>query len=347
MNRLAAHARAWETACMGKKIKKSPGAMRALKESQVPDQSPRIAPYVLAKGLDEGGAIWMSMTEAERAKAASVRLTPSAVERMSTEEIVDKLRALGVDALADQASFVAQAEKHHSAWEVSTPHADAVLARGASAPDVDFVSFSSVTLWRRWMTRPSIEQIFELFDEGFRADDGSEESHDEMIDAWSRGWKLVRTMLDDSMTTFADAERKLDPIARFLDLEQWLMDIAGVYAASSDSAEDGVRFIDEMLLQFRDERATIRKDLLVRKAEMLVEEGRLDEMMRVLEDLIAIAPRESTSYIVSAALAVKAERPDDASAFIERGLALPVDDVKKLKPWKNRVRRTSEGGYFD
>jgi hypothetical protein len=116
---------------------------------------------------------------------ASAAWLPSRVEALSTEDILDRLEALGIT--ADAESFDALAERHWSTLRLVDTEWEPKLAAERSVHDLDFVTEAAETLWGRWKpdTHPDEWVLDAIHDaEGALDDNANDEALAMLLDAW-------------------------------------------------------------------------------------------------------------------------------------------------------------------
>ena len=116
---------------------------------------------------------------------ASAAWLPSRVEALTTQDILDRLEALGIS--TDAESFDALAERHWSTLRLVDTEWEPKLAAERSVHDLDFVTEAAETLWGRWKpdTHPDEWVLDSIHDaEGALDDNANDEALAILLDAW-------------------------------------------------------------------------------------------------------------------------------------------------------------------
>lgn len=305
---------------MAKKIKIKPGKAIANSPSaqrhSMTTGGRELHPYIGARLIEDPKS--MRNLDTRTRQKLKERWTPSKIDALATEVILEKLQALA--ASVNEPELRSLSLVHRSAWDASRD-----VAGGVSGHDSDFVALAFCTLWKRWLPdRPSLEMIEDWISDGYKC--SYRHHHDEGLDAWRNAWNALRALLQDvDATTIAKAQRAA--FAGFTSLLNWTQDYVEEHIhIAPHRGDDGLRLVDEVLAQFPNESDLYRQDLLAAKADIFAGSERFEEAERAAHVVIDTWPRCAIGYATLASVAELAKRNVDAIAALERALSLPVDD---------------------
>lgn len=315
--------------------------------------SVEMSPYVVVKMFEESELFArMQRSEPERARQFC---TPGAVATRSTEEIVDRLRKLGVD--ATRGAYLAQAAGCTSAWALSEPWREASRRKPLSRYDDDFLGLAACELWRRYCPeRPSIEMLDDEMQAGYRQSMDGESAR--ACTHWARVWETIRERLRPEMRTIDDAAAVFSGTQSLNNwIQDYLIELRNVAVDQRSDAETGVRLCEEMLAQFPDESGLFLINLRGDMGEFLCLAGEPERGERVFLELIRDYPDNAAGYACLADLLGDGPTPGSepidrqrAQRILEEALARPVTDAADydLELRLSDLRRTSppEGEDF-
>jgi tetratricopeptide (TPR) repeat protein len=271
--------------------------------------------YTLARMIENSDQLG-NLDAATRNKLRA-KWTPDKVDALATNEILDKLRGMGV--AIDERTLRELSAGRRSACELSHE-----VHPELNGDDSDFVALAFCALWKRWMPdRPSVEMIDDWIRDGYACVKAVR--HEEALRSWRSAWDALREQLDSTVTTLDAAERAM--FSGLQSLRNWTQDYVTEHLNAPAQADEGVRFVDELLAQFTNEEKSYRRDFMLDKASILENAGRIDEALRAAEAVIAAWPRDAVGYAVVADIAEEAQRNDVAIAALERALAARADDA--------------------
>lgn len=286
-----------------------------------------IHPYALAKILESiSPSILSEMSKSKRARIQN-RWSMNKVARLSTEEIVHHLNALGID--ASERGYLPLTSGRLSAWSIGEDWLEWVKDP-PSPDDEDFICFAACELWKRYNPGwPSIEMIDDWITEGNRHCELCEE--EQACDLWIQIWNAVRPRFTPQMTDFSS----VDPVFRVSEFfSNWIQDfmdaLKNVAFENTRYAETGVRVAREVLAQFVDESLLSRLNIQCDLGDFLTLADRREEGEAELQTIIRDYPHLSQGYVRLADLILDhSSGPADtlrAIALLEQALAYPVED---------------------
>ena len=286
--------------------------------------------YVVAKLFEESEQFArMQRSEPERARQF---YTPRKVAALSTEEIVDRLRKLGVD--ATRGAYLTQAKGRTSAWALSKPWREASLTKPLSPHDDDFLGLAACELWRRYCPeRPSIEMLDDEMQAGYRQSMEGEAAR--ACTHWARVWETIRERLRPEMRTINDAVAVFSGMQSLYNwMQDYLLKLRNVAVDQRSYAETGVRFCEEVLAQFPDEDELFLINFRSDMGELLGLAGEPERGERVFLELIRDYPDKAVGYACLADLLAYGPTPGSdaidrqrAQRVLEEALARPVTDA--------------------
>lgn len=287
-----------------------------------------IHPYALAKIVESSSpALLSEMSKRQRARLQD-RWSSGKVARLTTEEIVNNLNALGID--ASERGFLPLTTGRCSAWSIGEYWLERVTVPYAP-DDEDFICFAACELWKRYYPGwPSNEMIDDWITEGYGQDDSGEDQ--QSCDLWIQAWNAIRPRFTPQMTDFSSAD-SVFRISQFFG--NWIQDfvMALIDAAREDPryAEIGVRVAREVLDQFVDESLLSRLNFQCDLGDLLVLANRREEGEAELQAIILNYPHLSQGYVRLAHLILDNSSGHTdilrAIALLERALAYPVEDA--------------------
>ncbi len=220
--------------------------------------------------------------------------TPSKLEAMSTEEIENRLRDVGVDPAPER--FIELAEGHTSAWELSRVWLRDMAVDELTGEADDFLGLAACEIWTRLCPhRPSIEMLDDWMQEGYHF--AQEEMETTACDKWLELWRILRKRLTPQMRTTEDAEGLVSGTQC---LYGWIQDFGDALrmAALDDPqfAELGIETLSEILDRFPDEEPEDRVHLRTEVAQLHYLLGRDEEGERLFVELIQDEPDEPEGW---------------------------------------------------
>jgi hypothetical protein len=308
--------------------------------------SAEISPYLVAK-LFEESEHFARMQRREPMRARQF-CTPRKVAALSTEEIVDRLRKLGVD--ATRGTYLAQAKGRTSAWTLSEPWREASLTKPLSRYDDDFLGLAACELWRRYCPeRPSIEMLDDEMQAGYRRSMEGEGAR--ACAHWARVWKTIRERLRPEMRTIHDAVAVFSGTQSLYNwIQDYLIELRNVAVDQRSYTETGVRLCEEVLAQFPDQDELFLINFRGDMGEFLCLAGEPERGERVFLELIRDYPDNAAGYVRLADLLGYGPTPGSeaidrqrAQRVLEEALARPVTDaaIYDLELRLSDLRRTS------
>ncbi len=286
-----------------------------------------IHPYAFVRMATEPSAQTLSRLSKREIAALREKWSIAKMARLSTDEIVSRLAASGID--ASRVVFLGRTDGRISAWGIGSDWVKC-LERAPVMHEEDFICLAACELWKRYSPeRPSLEMLDDWVAEGYDHVNARQEA--KAIDVWLRVWEHVRDRLPPGTTTFDGADAVFKCTQCF---NNWIQDfeLAFLNGAIKDSrcAEIGIRVLREWVVLFTDEDVVVsfRCDV----GQMLFAAGRREGGEEALAAVIRDYPRLPNGYV---AFADVLSRPESSSSDVERAIrfletawALPVEDAE-------------------
>jgi hypothetical protein len=268
--------------------------------------------------------------------------TPARLAALETDQILSRLRALGVDGRPE--AFLPLAQKTTCAWDVSTAWRQALAADGRELDRHadDFLGLSACELWKRTCPeRPSQEMLDDWMQAGYEL--SMEREARRACDRWLEVWEVIRSRLTPGMRTCEDAEVIFNGTQSIFN---WVQDFAAelLNAAAEDPsyAARGAEVCEQVLAQFGDEGELFVINFRCDLGELLFKAGRAEQGERVLVGLMEDHPDHPAGYQRLAIMLGFSSRPEEpprdrarAIALLQEALARPVEDPERwgVREW--------------
>lgn len=268
------------------------------------DYSNTVHPYHISRiTSDPDGLRELKLTKKQIQKLRD-RWSMQKLTQLDTDQIVQKLSVFEIDAEKD--AFIAFAEGDMSAWNVSLRW----LANIESPPtgdDEDFVCFAACELWKRYLPeRPSMEMVDDWVQEGY--DLSSTGKTEEACGPWQKVWAHMLLLFTPEMTTFAD----VDPVFLISQyFKNWIQDYEMFLDCSIENDDSwldvGIPFIEQAEKQFIKEPSMIYSRCTL--ADWLIKAGRVDDGVRLLNNIISSHPDKCNGYVRLAEILSQSDKP--------------------------------------
>lgn len=278
---------------------------------------PAISPYAIARALERDDPI-PYFTEEDAARIKSV-WTPGKLEAMSTDEIKDRLRAIGVD--PSREAFLELSRDQTSAWVLSDVWRNEVGPL-TDRDDDDFLGLSACELWKRLCPgRPSMEMLDDWMQDGYEQAERNESGR--ACEIWMKVWDVLHARFTPEMRTLEDAEIVFHGSQSLLN---WAQDFETelLNASRHDSrfAEMGMRYIREFLKQFAGEDLNLHLHFRAGLASHHFRMGLREEGERLYLEMIEDAPDQAHGYVNFADELSWRDEKDESSRDIDRAISL-------------------------
>lgn len=194
----------------------------------------------------------------------------------------------------------------------------------------ELVCLIACELWRRWspdaLTR---KQVGELLQEGSRSRNAGDAAG--ACEHWLSLWRWIVPQLTPLMRTTSAADRLLEDYECMFNWGQGLCEQLRKAALDDDEyAATGIRFCEQVVAQFSDEKREYPDYFRCDMADMLVLVGQRERAEAILNEIIEARPDEAVGYVtLASALTLRSKDAADrrrAAELLERALARPVVD---------------------
>jgi hypothetical protein len=285
--------------------------------------------YVIAK-LFEGSEQFAQMRRLEPEKAR-LFWTPQKVATLSTEDIMAKLRELGVD--ASHKSYLALAEGQTSAWTISEQWR-VEITKPLLRHTQDFLGLAACELWKRYCPeRPSIEMLDDRMQEGYRL--ASEGQWTKACESWWEVWQTIRSRLRPEMNTTQAAAAVFNGTQCLFNwVQDFELELLNAALEERRFARIGIQLCKEVLAHFPGEDELFRIHFRADLGEFHFRAGENAESEHVLLELIRDHPDRAAGYVRLADCFGYGPTPDSepidrerALELLEQALARPVTDA--------------------
>ncbi len=287
-----------------------------------------IPPHTVVK-MFESSEIFANMQRDEPERAGKFWL-PKRVASLTTDEILERLRQLGID--GTEPAFSPLAVDRTSAWDVSEVWRE--RTGSLQRHDDDFLGLAACELWRRYCAdRPSVEMLDDWMQEGYELVGGRRCA--EACDLWWRVWSVIRFRFRPEMRTLEEAAVVFDGMQCLSNwVQDFTMEVHNVGLDDAKYAAMGAELCRDVLRQFVGESELFVGNFRADLGELLFLAGQREEGERELLDLIRDRPNSAIGYAYLATVlgggARGGEAPVDlkrAISLLERALAVPVKDA--------------------
>jgi hypothetical protein len=220
--------------------------------------------------------------------------TPQKVSAMDTDEILERLRAMGVE--VDERTFPGLTEGLESGWALSETWANGAERR-LDDRERDFLGLAAVNLWRRWVPhRPCVEAIDDWMQEGYQMD--ADQPAAVVANWWVGLWELLcRRARQEGVKTTDELDSRLGSTQH---VGNWLQDmgIAFLNASMGDPkmAWRGAEALGQVVETFPGEGSWLGT-FMTDRAELLFRAGRRDLAEPILRRQIDEEPKEPAAYM--------------------------------------------------
>lgn len=269
---------------------------------------------------------WMTDELAEQLqRRIAAGWTFEKIEAMSTDEILAKLKRLGIPITPER--FREEAARHDAAERMADGWRTRHRLRPEGPYDGDFPWMAAIVLWRRLVPdRVSFEQIDALMQEGYTLLEEGRTA--EACDAWWQVWEWLREKVTPKRKTIEalDADFRGTQMV-FNWCQDFEMELGNAGLDDPAYYRVRIRYCREFLETFDEIEPSIRDDFVVADAESYWRLGEDETAETKFEALIAAQPDWAWGYIDWSDLYwLYRNSPKDyarGEAILQRALARP------------------------
>jgi hypothetical protein len=230
----------------------------------------------------------LGIQQSEGRKSAKKLWTPQKVSSMGVEEILERLRNMGIE--VDEESFVPLTEGLDSAWPIADVWQKRIDKR-LDDESRDFLALAAVNLWRHWVSeRLCVEAIDDWMQEGYAMD-----GDDAAVDKWIGLWSVLRSM---GMKTTDELDEYVGGTQH---VGNWLQDLCIAFLNASlkdpQMAWRGAEFARQVVEGFAQESEGWLSGFECDRAQMLFGANRRDLAEPILRRLIEQDPDDPGTYM--------------------------------------------------
>ena len=218
------------------------------------------------------------------------------VRKMSTEEIIDKLRSMNVE--FDKTHFEEQTQTHISASRLAD---DCYSARdfGVEGPDEDFVWLAIIELWKRLSPEQiNIEMIDDSMQDGYKLI--GEGNCVEGVKEWVAAWDMIRAIVPPHIKSVWAADQFLpEPLTQ--SIHNWCQDFemqlhnAGI--ADESHFMKRIEYCREFCDIFPDTDESILHNMYRAEAESYMALGDVGTAEKLFKELVEEFPDNIWGYV--------------------------------------------------
>jgi hypothetical protein len=204
------------------------------------------------------------------------------VRKMSTLEIVQKLKSLNVD--FDTELFKEQAQNYISAIQLSEDH---YYTQDFHAPGLeeDFIWLAIIELWNRILPEKyNMEMIDDAIQDGYN--DIEVQNYAAGIEKWEKAWDMIKSIVPSNIKSVKGADKFLPDLTQ--SLINWCQDfeIELGNAAIKDTSFHArrIKYCQDFRRVFPDSNKSIIKNMLNAEAESYTELGDQEAAEKLLDE---------------------------------------------------------------
>lgn len=218
------------------------------------------------------------------------------VRKMSTEEIIDKLRSMNVE--FDKTRFKEQTQNYISASRLADDRYY-TQAFDAEGPDEDFIWLAILELWKRLSPEQiNIEMIDDAMQDGYELI--GEGDCVEAVNEWVAAWDMIRAIVPPHIKSVWDADQFLpEPLTQ--SIYNWCQDFEmELHNAGTDDESYFMKRIEycrEFCDIFPDTRELILHNMYRAEAEAYLALGDAETAEKLFKELVEKFPDNIWGYV--------------------------------------------------
>lgn len=193
------------------------------------------------------------------------------VKKMSTSEIIEKLKSMNIDFEIER--FKKQAQHHISAIQLAEDHYYTQDFH-AQGPDEDFIWLAMIELWNRIIPEKyNAEMIDDLMQEGY--EDIDKQNYRDGIEKWEKAWNMIINIVPPNIKSVTDADKSIPDLTQ--SIFNWCQDFE--IELGNAGMEDNsfymkrIKYCQDFLRIFPDSDESIINNMLRAEAESYTELG--------------------------------------------------------------------------
>ena len=204
------------------------------------------------------------------------------VRKMSTPEIIEKLKSMNVDFEIER--FKKQAQNYISAIQLAEDHyyTQDFHAEGL---DEDFIWLAMIELWNRIIPEKyNAEMIDDLMQEGY--EDIEKQNYRDGIEKWEKAWNMIISIVPPHIKSVRDADKFIPGLTQFI--FNWCQDFE-VELGNAGTEDNSfyvkrIKYCQDFRRIFPHSDESIIKNMLRAEAESYTELGDMETAKKLLQE---------------------------------------------------------------
>jgi hypothetical protein len=255
-------------------------------------------PYVQAKLCEPEGELMRTLAQEEPDIREKVPVTwvPSRVRALSTEKIISELTNRG--APYAQHRFLEATQEVASAWDLAGTLWPKQMEMNTE--DSDFCGLAACILWERLyeagkIKQISVEMLEDLIEEGYEY---FPDSPEKACDIWMRAWACLKSLFHIPGKTIEEMDDQFNGGQSIFNLCTD-MEMSFINASTDNrlTAHNGIRFLEEFLLDFPDQDDLLLGGFRVTLAELYCRVGDQESGEQLMRQEMERFPTKTRGYV--------------------------------------------------
>jgi hypothetical protein len=193
------------------------------------------------------------------------------VRKMSTSEIIEKLKSINIDFEIER--FKEQAQNYISAIQLSEDHYYTQNFQ-AQDQDEDFIWLAIIELWNRIIPEKyNMEMIDDLIQEGY--DDIENRNYRDGMEKWEKAWNMITSIVPSHIKSVTDADKFIPILTQciFNWCQDFEMELANAALEDASFHLKRIKYCQDFCRIFPHSDESIIKNMLRAEAESHAELG--------------------------------------------------------------------------
>lgn len=217
------------------------------------------------------------------------------VRKMSTSEIIEKLKSLNVNFEVE--SFKKQAQNYISAMQLAKDHyyAQDFHAQGT---DEDFIWLAIIELWNRIIPeRCNIEMIDNLMQEGY--EDIESRDYKSGMEKWEKAWNMIISIVPPHLKSVRDADEFIPQLTQsiFNWCQDFEMELGNAGSEDDSFYSKRFKYCRDFCRIFPHSDELIIQNMLRAEAESYAALGDIETAEKLFKELVKRFPDNVWGYI--------------------------------------------------
>jgi len=197
------------------------------------------------------------------------------LKKMSTSEIIEKLKSMNVDFEIER--FKEQAQNYISAIQLAEDHYYTQNFQ-AQGKDEDFIWLAIIELWNRIIPEKyNMEMIDDLIQDGY--DDIENQNYRDGIEKWEKAWNIIVSIVPSHIKSVTDADKFIPVLTQciFNWCQDFEMELANAALEDTSFHQKRIKYCQDFRRIFPYSDKSIIKNMLKAEAESRAELGILKQ----------------------------------------------------------------------